>query len=116
MRRPTLDEKRYGPGFRPYPMHHIVRTFNVCAVDGCADPVYGVVTLYVDDHPPAMDWYTRLLRTLPIGADTDVGLCTGHAREVIVRDEEFMMDPDLWAPGRENPPVLPSPMRVNPST
>lgn len=112
MRGLTLDEKRYGPGFRPWGMHHVVRTFERCAVTGCDDPVYGVATLYVDDHPPALDWYTRLLNTLEIGADTDVGLCQGHSAEVIDRDEELMMNPDLWAPGRANPPVLPGPMRL----
>lgn len=113
MRGKTLDEQRYGPGFRPWPYHvSPAGTYEQCAVDSCGDPVYAVATLYVDDHPPALDWYTRLLSKLELGADCEVPLCAGHSREVIERSEEMMDDPDLWAPGRENPPVLPSPPRL----
>jgi hypothetical protein len=109
MRRPTLDEKNFGPGFRDRLVTHGVRVFHDCAIPTCGDGVYAVVRLYVDAHPPGMDWYTRLVRSIPLGEETDVGLCQGHAADVVARDLEFMDNPDLWEPGRENPPVMPGP-------
>ena len=109
MRGKTLAEKANGPGFRDRLLTHEVRVFRHCGVEGCSDPVHTVLTLYVDARPPGLDWYSKLLRTLGVGVDTEIGFCRGHAADVIALDEEFMMTPDLWEPDRVNPPVLPGP-------
>ena len=113
MRRPTLLEKRYGPGFRegPSPTVH-VRTYHRCAVDGCQDPVFGTAELYVDDVPPALDWYTRILARLTPLAWSTVPFCVHHLEDVVRRSNEVLEDPGIWAPGRENPYVLPRPPKV----
>ena len=107
----TLAELQNGPGFRDRLLGHEVRVFRACIVESCMDPVTAVLTLYVDAHPPGLGWYERMLRTLPIGADTEVGFCTGHAGDVIALDEEWAMHPEMWEPGRINPPVMPGPSR-----
>jgi len=111
MRGLTLAEKQNGPGFRDRLVTFRVRIFHHCSIPGCSDVATSVLRLYVDAHPPGMDWYARFLRTLVIGEETDVGLCMGHAGEVLALDEELMMNPDLWEPGRQNPPVMPGPGR-----
>ncbi len=108
----TLAEKRNGPGFRDRLLTHEVRVLQDCAVHDCADPVTAILTLYVDAHPPGLGWYERLLRTIDIGVDMEVGLCIGHAEDVVARDEDFAMHPELWEPGRVNPPVMPGPSRA----
>ena len=108
----TLAELQNGPGFRDRLLTHEVRVFHRCGVGGCGDPVYCVLTLYVDAHPPGRDWYSKLLRTLTIGVETEVGLCQGHGEDVVALDEELMMSPHLWEPGRANPPVMPGPGRL----
>lgn len=117
MRRPTLDEKRYGPGFRPGPSPTVepVRTYKHCAVDECPDPVWGTAELWVDDVPPMIDWYSKLLRVLKDkypGAWVVTPFCHGHLEGVVQRSEELMENPDLWAPGRDNPPILPRPPKL----
>jgi hypothetical protein len=113
VKRPTLAEKRNGPGYRDRLLTHEVRVFHACGVEGCGDPVYCVLTLYVDAHPPGRGWYEKLLRTLVLGVDTEVGLCMGHARDVIELDDEWATQPERWEPGRVNPPVMPGPGRLN---
>jgi len=108
----TLGEKQNGAGFRDRLLTHEIRVFRTCAVETCRDPVYCVLTLYVDAHPSGLDWYARLLRTFAIGVDTEVGLCVGHGADVIALGEELMETPDLWEPGRANPPVMPGPGRL----
>jgi len=108
----SLAELRNGPGFRDRLLTHEVRVFHNCLVDACADPVTAVLTLYVDAHPPGLGWYEQMLRTIQVGVDTEVGLCTGHATDVVALDEEFAMHPELWEPGRVNPPVMPGPARA----
>lgn len=108
----TLAEKANGPGYRDRLLTHSVRVARTCAVPSCSDPIHAVLGLYVDAHPPGRGWYERLLRQIPVGAETEVGLCAGHSVEVMQRDDELMDSPDLWEPGRENPPVLPGPGRI----
>jgi hypothetical protein len=113
MRRPTLDEKRYGPGFRPGPSPQVViKTYKHCAVEACDDPVYGTAELFIDDTPPQLDWYTRLLAKLPLHSWIIIPFCQGHLKEVIHKAEEVIQEPGLWAPGRDNPPVLPRPPKI----
>jgi hypothetical protein len=116
MRRPTLDEKRYGPGFRPGPSPQVViKTYKKCAVENCDDPIYGTAELFIDDVPPAVDWYTTLLRKMVEKYShswVTIPFCEGHLKEVIERAEEVIQEPGLWAPGRENPPVLPRPPKL----
>lgn len=108
----TLAEKRNGPGFRDRLLTHEVRVLERCSVQTCTDAVTAVLTLYVDAHPPGLGWYEKFLRSIPIGADTEVGLCIGHSQEVIALDEEWAMHPEMWEPGRVNPPVMPGPGRT----
>jgi len=113
MRRPTLNEKRYGEGFREGPSPQAsVKTFKHCAIEGCGDRIYGTCELYVDDVPPALDWYTKMLSKLEPLHWNIVPFCFGHLEDVVKRSNEFMEEPDLWAPGRENPPVLPRPPKI----
>jgi hypothetical protein len=112
MRGRTLAEKQNGPGFRDRLLGHVIRIFKRCAVEGCQQRTYAVLTLYVDAHPPGWGWYERLIRSIPVGNDTEVGLCKSHSAEVIARDLEWMDSPELWEPGRENPPVMPGPGRL----
>ena len=82
-------------------------------MEGCTDPVYGSVELFVDDAPPILDWYTRLLSKLPARAWTAVKFCQGHLADVTQRSVYDMYDqPDLWAPWRESPPVLTHPPKL----
>lgn len=107
MRGKTLEEKRFGPGFRP-----ILQTFQAigiegCGVEGCGDMPVGSVELYVDDYPQVVDWYTRILAKLPSpGAWWRVPFCLGHLEDVCQRSLDVQEEPDIWAPGRENPFVL----------
>jgi len=119
MRRPTLEEKRYGPGFRPGPSPTVepapTITYRHCAVDECPDTVFGTAELWVDDVPPMLDWYSKLLKVLKDkypGAWVVTPLCQGHLEGVVQRSEEMMESPELWAPGRENPPMLPRPPKI----
>ena len=113
MRRPTLLEKVYGPGFREEPHRKTKAPWPGCGVAGCGDPVYGSCELYVDDSPPALDWYTRLLARLPARIWTEVKFCKSHLSDVMYRSVEEAWDmPDLWAPWRANPPVLAHPPKV----
>lgn len=112
IRRPTLAEKQNGPGFRDRLLTHGVQVLRDCRVETCSDPVTVILTLYVDAHPPGLGWYEKLLRTIEIGVDMEVGFCTGHAADVIALDEEWALHPELWEPGRVNPPVMPGPGRA----
>jgi len=112
MRGRTLEEKRYGPGFRPGPVVRTAAPWPGCSVEGCPDPVHGTAELYVDDPPPTLDWYTRVLAKLPARTWTRLGFCESHLRAVVERSEDYQTQPDLWAPGRDNPPVLPRPVKL----
>jgi len=113
MRRPTLNEKRYGKGFREGPSLTVyVQTYHRCAVEGCGDKVYGTCELYVDDLPPALDWYTKILSKLQPQQWNVVPFCFGHLEDAMKRSVQAIEEPDLWAPGRENPPVLPRPPKL----
>lgn len=115
MRGKTLAEKRYGDGFRPVPVLSEVVTFKHCAVGDCGDPVAGSIELYVDDTPPMLDWYSKLLGKLAPGVWTRMPFCVGHMQDVVHRSLDLMDEPDLWAPGRMNPPVLQHPPVLIPS-
>lgn len=112
LRGKTLGEKQNGTGFRDRLVQFAVRVVKTCQVDGCYSRTTSILTLYVDAHPPGLDWYAKLLRTLTPGCETEVGVCASHARAILDRDEELMMNPALWEPGRMNPPVLPGPGRL----
>lgn len=112
MRRPTLAEKANGPGYRDRLLTHDVQVLHDCRVETCTDPVNVVLTLYVDAHPPGLGWYEKLLRTIPVGVDIEIGFCFGHAGDVIALDDEWADHPELWEPGRVNPPVMPGPGRA----
>lgn len=109
MRGPTLQEKRYGPGFRPVPVRRVHAPWPGCAAEvgdhPCADPPIGEAELWVDDTPPALDWYSKLLSKLPVQTWTWVKLCERHFTESVVKAEE-LVNPDTWAPWRTNPAVL----------
>jgi hypothetical protein len=119
MRRPTLNEKRYGEGFREGPSPSIfVKSYKHCAVDTCDDPVYGTMEIFVDDAPVDVDWYSKLMRLLQEKyphAWVVTPFCKGHLEAVVRRATDVLDEPDLWAPGRNNPPVLPRPPKVLPS-
>jgi hypothetical protein len=110
----TLGEKANGPGYRDRLLSSEVRVFERCLVEGCTAKPEIVLQLYVDAHPAPSerDWYSKMLRTLAVGVETECGFCAPHARDVIAWDLEFLDDPDLWEPGRANPPVLPGPGRL----
>jgi hypothetical protein len=113
MRRPTLVEKTYGPGFRPVPHREVVAPWSGCGVEGCSDQVYGSIEMYVDDVPPTMDWYTRVLAKLPQNVWTTVGFCQSHMEDVVRRSVyDMQSEPDLWAPWRASPPVLTHPPKL----
>jgi hypothetical protein len=113
MRRPTLLERKYGEGYRDTPHRKAVAPWHGCGVEGCGDPTYGSIEMYVDDVPPMMDWYSRILAKLPAGVWTTVGFCDAHLSEVVQRSVyELLEEPDLWAPGRSSPPVLTHPPKV----
>lgn len=112
MRGRTLAEKNFGRGFRDRMLQFVVRVIPTCQVEGCRGRTAGILLLYVDAHPPGRDWYAKLVRSIAVGAETEVGLCEAHVVAVVERDEEMMMNPDLWEPGRENPPVMPGPGRL----
>lgn len=113
LRGTLLVEKVYGPGFREEPHRQQTAPWPGCGVESCADPIYGSVELWVDDAPPALDWYTRLLSKLPPRVWTEVKFCQGHLADVTRRSvDEAWNQPDLWAPWRDNPPVLIHPPKV----
>lgn len=113
LRGKTLDEKRYGPGFRPVASISVVAPFSGCGVADCSSPVYGSMELYVDDTPPSLDWYSRMLAKLPQNIWTTVEFCQSHLADVVQRSVYDMQDePDLWAPWRANPPVLTHPPKL----
>jgi hypothetical protein len=115
LRGKTLGEKRYGEGFRPEHLQTVKAPWAGCAVDGCADPVHGSVELFVDDTPPALDWYSKLLAKLPPRAYVECRFCAKHLEDVVQRSVyEFQDEPDLWAPWRASPPVLPRPPKLIP--
>jgi hypothetical protein len=97
-----------------------VLKFKRCAVDlvkPCAGRVYGTMEVYVDDRPPTtVDWYSKLLmRVWEAGYGRTwvvLGFCQGHSSEMLKLAEEVLLEPDLWAPGRDNPPVFPHPLKV----
>lgn len=115
LRGKTLGEKNFGEGFRPEKLHSVKAPWVGCAVEGCGDPLYGSVELFVDDRPPALDWYTKLLARLPERAYVTVRFCAKHLEDVVQRSVyEFQDEPDLWAPWRASPPVLPRPPKLIP--
>jgi hypothetical protein len=69
--------------------------------------------LYVDDVPPIVDWYTRLLAKLPANVWTTVKFCQAHMKDVTQRSVYDIPDtPDSWAPWRDSPPVLVHPPKL----
>jgi hypothetical protein len=106
LRGKTLDEKRYGGGFRPEPVAFVRAPFAGCGVQPCTDPIYGSVEMFVDDSPPQLDWYSRLLAKLPARKWVRMGFCMRHLEDVVARSLDAMDEPDGWAPWRESPPVL----------
>src|SRR6266550_7441841 len=113
LRGKTLVEKAYGPGFREAPHREAVAPWPGCGIEGCASPVYGSMELYVDDYPPLVDWYSRLLKRLPQNVWTRVKFCQSHLAEVTRRSvDDYQELPDLWAPWRASPPVLTHPPKL----
>lgn len=116
LRGKTLDEKRYGPGYRPVPSLTKVMRFDGCAVMDCTTPVHATIELYVDDAPPITDWYTKLLGAIYAkhpNTYVRVGFCEPHMTEVVQRSVyDIAEDPDQWAPWRDSPPVLPRPPKL----
>jgi hypothetical protein len=109
----TLVEKAYGPGFRDTPHMQAVAPWPGCGYEGCGDPFFGKHELYVDDPPPALDAYTRMLSKLPAHTWTWVSFCKGHFDDVSLRSGGELWDnPDLWAPWRASPPVLMHPPKL----
>ena len=109
LRGKTLAEKVYGPGFRPEGLSSVAAPFHGCGIEGCALRPGGSVEMYVDDHPPALDWYTRLLCRLPERSWVRVEFCVQHLGDVGRRSVEELDTPDAWAPWRANPPVFTRP-------
>ena len=113
LRGKTLDEKRYGPGYRPGITEYAVAPWKGCGVEGCSDRIHGSVELYVDDSPPVLDWYSKVLSKLPVNVWTTVKFCESHLAEVMRRSTMDLWDtPDQWAPWRASPPVLTHPPKV----
>jgi hypothetical protein len=113
LRGKTIEEKLYGPGFRPTPHREVKAPWAGCGIEGCSNKPHGSVELYVDDPPPIMDWYTRMLAKLPAQAWATVKFCEAHLKDVIQRSVyDFQDEPDLWAPWRASPPVLVHPPKV----
>ena len=118
LRGKTLDEKKYGPGYRPGITEYAVAPWAGCGVEldnghRCSSKVAGSIEMYVDDCPPRMDWYTRLLAKLPPNVWTTVKFCEAHFAEVTRRSTLDLWDtPDQWAPWRASPPVLTHPPKV----
>ena len=116
MRGLTLDQKRYGPGFRPGPLRQTEVPWTGCSAmttveHQCTDPVVGKLCLWVDETPPPIpgDWYLRLLQRIPPRVDVWVPLCQGHFAEACARSIEDMDSEKMWAPGATNPSILPKP-------
>lgn len=109
----TLNEKKYGSGFRPEPSRMAVLNLGHCAAEPCPDPVFAEVETYVDDAPPRTDWYTTILsRVYGAGLGRTwvrIPLCRGHSTDFLERSLQVLEDSDLWAPGRDNPFVFPHP-------
>lgn len=114
----TLGEKQYGPGYRAIRYAAVKAPWTGCAAEvnaghPCNSEVYGSVEMYVDDYPPALDWYTRLLGKLPQNVWTTVRFCQSHLADVTQRSVyEAQDEPDLWAPWRENPFILTHPPKL----
>lgn len=118
----TLAQLKYGEGMREGLMETFVQPFNGCYAkvrlnDGrCQDPPYGSIEIYVDESPPGMGWYERMLRDLsgflPKNSWARLIFCKGHLEEVVARSLEYLEDPDLWAPEQYAPPVMPRPPKV----
>jgi hypothetical protein len=106
LRGKTLVEKNYGPGFRPEPTLEENRVGVTCHLEACDSPTYGSIELFVDDAPPKLDWYTRLLASLPAHTWVRCGFCQSHLRDVTARSTDEMGEPDAWAPWRESPVLL----------
>jgi hypothetical protein len=62
--------------------------------------------MFVDDAPPQLDWYSRLLARLPERTWVRMGFCMKHLEDVVARSLDTMDITDRWAPWRENPPML----------
>lgn len=113
LRGKTLVEKAYGPGFRETPHREAVAPWPGCGVEGCQAAVYGSIEMFVDDVPPAVDWYTKILRRLPQQVWVRVKFCQDHLADVTRRSvDEYQEEPDLWAPWRASPPVLTHPPKL----
>lgn len=112
MRGRTLEEKRYGPGIRPGPLRRLVAPWPGCGVEGCGSSVAGSIEIFVDAHDPGVDWYLNLLRRLPLGSWVRVRFCLAHLQAVSERSIQEQEEPDLWEPGRDNPPVMINPPRL----
>lgn len=113
LRGALLVEKKYGPGFREVKHQETTAPWAGCGIEGCTDRVYGSIELYVDDIPPVVDWYSRLLNRLPQNVWTKVKFCRGHLADVTKRSTDDVWDgPDRWAPYRESPFVLTHPPKV----
>lgn len=112
----TLNQKRYGAGFREVPTRRAVLNLGHCAAEPCRDPVYAEVEAWVDDAPPPIDWYTQVLNKLAkVGLEqvwVRVPFCRGHTEEFLARSLDVLDDADSWAPGRENPFVFPHPPKL----
>jgi hypothetical protein len=113
----TLLTKRYGPGFRPGPIEvveapNMDRCFAEQGDHPCSDPVAGKAELYVDESPPAVDTYTRLLNRLPVRKWVWLSLCQGHLIEVAKRSSEDQVEEVMWAPGASNPAILARPPKL----
>lgn len=113
LRSTPLVEKVYGPGFRDGPVRFAKAPWQGCGYEGCGDPVFGEQELYVDDAPPILDAYSKMLSKLPQGTWTWVKFCKGHFEDVTLRSNDNLWDgPDLWAPWRASPPVLTHPPKL----
>lgn len=113
LRGATLLEKKYGPGFRETKHQEANAPWAGCGIEGCTDPIHGSIELYVDDIPPIIDWYSKLLNRLPQNVWTKVRFCQGHLADVTKRSTDDVWDgPDQWAPWRESPFVLTHPPKT----
>lgn len=111
----TLGEKRNGAGYRPDLLHFDVISWDHCAIEGCEQRATSHMEVYVDDSPPVLDAITRLLARIfeRYGRGwVDTPFCLDHGYEMLRYGLDYIEDPDLWAPGRENPPVFPHPLKL----
>ena len=117
MRVKTLQQKNYGAGFRPGPLVQATAPWTGCAAElkaghKCMGEVWGSTEIYVDEAPPGVGWYERLLRSIPARTWVRMSFCEPHARDVIAKTDETFEEPDIWAPQTENPFFLPRPWNV----